>query len=112
MDTTKLITPQRSFGDILAETVPLVDVIAGFGPPVIFLGGPWLLLGLLLSAPFAALLTLIAAMVLAAALVAAVIAAGVAIVAAPYLLVRHVRRAYSADRTDHLVPVGSTPVAT
>ena len=36
---------------------PAVGAIAGYGPPVIFLAGPWLLLALMLSGPF--LLTLV-----------------------------------------------------
>jgi hypothetical protein len=117
MHTTELITPpaaseDRSFGDMLAETIPLVGAIAGYGPPVIFLAGPWLLLGLMLSAPFAVLVTLIAAMVLAAAVIVALVAA---IVGAPYLIVRHVRsvrtqHAAGADRAPRLVPVGSPRV--
>jgi hypothetical protein len=57
------------------------------GPPVIFVAVPWLLLGLLLAAPFALLLTFVA---LAAALVALVGVLG-AIVAAPVVLVRRLR---------------------
>jgi hypothetical protein len=102
----------RTFGEMLVETIPLVGAIAGYGPPVIFLAGPWLLLALVLSAPFAVLLTLIAVMLLAAAVLGALTAA---ILAPPYLLMRHLgsvraRRAFSHDRAAHLVPVGSTRV--
>lgn len=117
MTSTELITPpaaseDRSFGDMLAETIPLVGAIAGYGPPVVFLAGPWLLLGLMLSAPFAVLVTLIVAMLAAAAVVVALVAA---IVGVPYLIVRHlrgyrVRAALSEERAPRLVTVGSPRV--
>jgi hypothetical protein len=107
------VSEHRTFGEMLAETIPLVGVIAGYGPPVIFLAGPWLLLGLMLSAPFAVLLTLIAVMLLAATVLVALTAA---ILGAPYLLMRRLRgvrarRASRSDRAAQLVPVGSTRVA-
>jgi hypothetical protein len=96
MKTTELITPPRapsapeppSVGEILTETVPLADVVAGFGPPVAFLAGPWLLLVLALAGPFALVFTFVAVLVAAALLV---LLAGT-ILASPYLLVRHLRR--------------------
>jgi hypothetical protein len=115
MNTTERITPPAAptLSQTIAEIVPLVGTIAGYGPPVIFLAGPWLLLGLMLSAPFAVLLTLIAAMVLAATVV---VALGAAIVGAPYLVVRHLRsrrerRVVATSRPAQLVPVRSTRVA-
>jgi hypothetical protein len=93
-----------TFSQTIAEIVPLVDTIAGYGPPVIFLAGPWLLLGLMLAAPFAVLLTLIAAMVLVATIVVAVAAAIYAIVTAPRRLMRRVRPALAEDRAVQLVP--------
>jgi hypothetical protein len=104
---------RRTRGETLVETIALVDAIAGYGPPVIFVVGPWLLLALMLSAPFAVLLTLIAVMLLAAAVFGALI---VAVLAPPYLLMRHLRsvrarRASSSDRAARLVPVRSTRVA-
>jgi hypothetical protein len=106
MNTTELIRPpaEPTFGQMIAEIVPLVGTIAGYGPPVIFLAGPWLLLGLMLSAPFAVLLTLIAAMVLAGAVLVAVAAAIYAILTAPYRLIRRVRPALDEDRAPRLVP--------
>jgi hypothetical protein len=100
-------------GEMLAEIIPLVGVVAGEGPPVIFLAGPWLLLALMLSGPFAFLLTLVAVMVVAATVLVALTAA---ILAAPYLLIRclrryRARRAFSNDHAAQLVPVGSTRVA-
>ena len=123
MNTTELIRPPAghnvstaasedpTFGEMLAETIPLVGAIAGFGPPVIFLAGPWLLLTLMLSAPFAVLLTLIAVMLLAATVLVALTAA---ILAAPYLVIRGLRgarRAFSSDRAVQRVPLGSPRVA-
>jgi hypothetical protein len=102
-------TTEPTFREMLAETIPLIGAIAGYGPPVIFLAGPWLLLALMLSAPFAVLLTLVAVMLVAATVL-------VALLAAPYLLIRHLRtyrarRAFSHDHAAALVPVGSTRVA-
>ena len=106
MNTTELIRPpaEPTFGQMIAEIVPLVGTIAGYGPPVIFLAGPWLLLGLMLSAPFAVLLTLIAAMALAATVLVAVAAAFYAIVTAPFRLMRWARSVRDADRAAQLVP--------
>jgi hypothetical protein len=106
MNTTELIRPtaEPTFGETVAEIVPLVGTIAGYGPPVIFLAGPWLLLGLMLAAPFAVLLTLIVAMLLAAAVVVAVAAAIYAIVTAPYRLIRRARPVVEDERATRLVP--------
>jgi hypothetical protein len=100
----------RTFGEMLAEIIPLIGAVAGFGPPVIFLGGPWLLLGLMLSGSFAFLLTLVVVMLVAATVLVALPAA---ILAAPYLLIRRLRsaragRAFSDNHAAQFVPVGST----
>ena len=116
MNTTELITPpgteRPAFGEMVAETVPLVGAIAGYGPPVICLAGPWFLLALLLSPPFALLLTFVVVLLGAVALVAALTAA---IVAAPYLLVRRLRAHGARDDVSHehyaLIPIGSARVA-
>jgi hypothetical protein len=97
MKTTELIRPSSArrsasesptVGEMLAETVPLADVIAGFGPPVVFLAGPWLLFVLALAGPFALVFTFVVVLFAAALLV---VLAGT-ILASPYLLVRHLRR--------------------
>jgi hypothetical protein len=67
------------------EISPLIGVVPVEGPPAILLAVPWLLLVLVLAGPFALLLTIVLAM-LAAALIVAALAA---IVASPFLLVRH-----------------------
>jgi hypothetical protein len=78
------------------EISPLIGAIPVEGPPAILLALPWLFLVLLLAGPFALLATIVVAM-LAALLVIAAIAA---IVASPFLLVRHLR----ADRP-HVEPL-------
>jgi hypothetical protein len=93
--TTTAHTPvseRSSFGETLAEVVPLVEVVPVDGPPFAFLLAPWLFLVLMLAGPFACLVVIVVAMVVAAAVVAAVIAAVAGIIAAPYLLVGRVRR--------------------
>jgi hypothetical protein len=138
MNTTELITPPAApgqaaprsdagdnaspsaskhptFGEMLAEIGPLIGAIAGFGPPVIFLAGPWLLFGLMLAGPFAFLVTFVVIILVAATVLVALTAAILAILAAPYLLVRRLRRyrAHHAFRNEHvvqLVPVGSSRV--
>jgi hypothetical protein len=72
----------------LDEIGPVLGVIPVAGPPAVLLLGPWLLIGLMLAAPFAVLVTLTLVLVAAAAAVAL---AGL-VVASPYLLVRAVRR--------------------
>jgi len=98
MTTTAPLTPSASQHASLAEFVdddlPLVDVVAVAGPPVIFLVVPWVLLALMLAGPFALVVAFAVVLVAAAALVAT----AAAIVAAPYLLVRHLHRRHQASR--------------
>jgi hypothetical protein len=106
------LSEHRTFGEMLAEIIPLIGAVAGYGPPIISLAGPWLLLAVMLSGPFAFLLVLVLAMLVAAAVLVALTAA---FLAAPYLLTRGVRRyrARRAFRNSHatqLVPVASTRV--
>jgi hypothetical protein len=100
----KAASEDPTFGEMVAEVVPLIDAVAGYGPPVIFLAGPWLLLGLMLSGPFAVLVILVVFMVVAATVVVALTAA---ILVVPYLLVRrlHGQRARHAFNDDHAVQV-------
>jgi hypothetical protein len=111
--TSTSASEQTTFGAMFAEIIPLVGAIAGYGPPVIFLAGPWLLLGLMLAGPFAFLLTLVAAMLVAATVVVALVAA---ILAVPYLVVGRLRgirarRALGNRRAAQLVPVRSRVAA-
>jgi hypothetical protein len=73
--------------EVFDETAPLIRAPAFFGPPVIFVLGPWLLLVLLLIGPFALVLTLLLALAVAASLLAVL----AAVIASPYLLIRHLR---------------------
>jgi hypothetical protein len=86
-------TPAEEFDDLGA----VVAAPAFYGPPVIFLLGPWLFLGLLLAPPAAVLITLVVVAVVAAALLAALVAVAVS----PYLLVRHVYARRAAHRRAH-----------
>jgi hypothetical protein len=79
-------SPDRpTLGELFHTAAPLIDAPAFYGPPVIFVLGPWLLLVLLLIGPFAAMVTVVLAMAVAAGLLAAL----VAVIASPYLLIRH-----------------------
>jgi hypothetical protein len=69
------------------EAAPVIGSPAVYGPPVIFLLGPWLILVLLLIPPAALLFTVALVVAVAAALLVAV----GAVIASPYLLVRHLR---------------------
>jgi hypothetical protein len=99
-----------TWADVLKEAVPMIDSPAFYGPPVIVVLGPWLLLVLLLAGPFALLIT----MVLALAAAAALIAVTGAMIASPYLLIRQLRARRTAgvrprarrhgSRTDRLGP--------
>jgi hypothetical protein len=96
-----------TFGEIVDEVAPVIDIVAVAGPPVAFVAGPWLLLTLMLSAPFAVLVALVAVWVLAAVLLATL----AAILAAPYLLVRRLHRRdrtprASAPSRASLAPIG------
>jgi hypothetical protein len=83
-----------TIGEALAETGPVAGVIAGFGPPVAAVAGPWVLFVLALAGPFAVLFTFVVVLAAAALLV---LLAGT-ILASPYLLVRHLHR----RRTGHV----------
>jgi hypothetical protein len=76
---------------MLAELVPLIGFVPAYGPPAIFVLGPWLFLVLMLAGPFACLFALVVVMIVAATVLAALTAAILAILAAPYLLVRRLR---------------------
>jgi hypothetical protein len=82
--------------EVFDETAPLIRVPAFYGPPVILVLGPWLLLVLLLIGPFALVLTLLLVLAAAACLLAVV----AAVIASPYLLIRHLH----AHRMVHATP--------
>ncbi len=91
MHTAEPITPTASgpstLGDQLADVLPVVDTVFVAGPPVLVAWAGLVLLALMLAGPFALLVTMVVVVVAAAALVAL---AG-AILATPYLLIRHLR---------------------
>jgi hypothetical protein len=76
-----------TFGDVLAETVPLVGVIPVAGPAAVLVAAPWLCFGLMLAGPFALVATTVVLLVAAAALVRLIRA----ICAVPYRLFRQLR---------------------
>jgi membrane associated rhomboid family serine protease len=84
---------------MLAEILPLVGAVPVYGPPVVVVAGPWLLLALMVAGPFAVLFTLVVLVAAAAALVGLI----GGILAAPYLLVRRVR-AYQAGHASMRAP--------
>ena len=120
VETEQRTEPRRSaraserptFGEMLAEVVPVIGVVPVAGPPAIFVLAPWLFLVLMLAGPFAFLVALVVVMLVAAAVLAALAAAVVAIVAAPFLLVRR-RRGHRAPHasTGQVVALGSPRVA-
>ena len=73
--------------EMLGDCLTLICAVALYGPPVIFLAAPWLLLALLLSGPFALVLTLVVALLAATALLASI----GAVLAMPYLFIRRKR---------------------
>jgi hypothetical protein len=73
--------------ELLQHVVPDAFFVPLAGPPVLLLLGPWLLLVLLIIPPAAFLITL----ALLAAVAAGLLFAAGALIASPYLLVRHLR---------------------
>jgi hypothetical protein len=80
--------------ELLQRVVPGIFFVPLAGPPVILLLGPWLLLVLLIIPPAAFLITL----VLVCAVAAGLLVALGALIASPYLLVRHLRERQPAAR--------------
>jgi len=94
------VSPARGIGDELASILALLGTVFVAGPPVLVAGAGTVLLALLLAGPFALLVTLVVALVAAAA----VVALAAAILATPYLLVRHVRGHRARQRTQDTEP--------
>lgn len=86
-DVSPVVTDRPTFPKLVFETLPLVGAVFVAGPPVVFVGGPWLLFVLMLLGPLVLLCTLAVALVAAAGL----LALSCLILATPYLLVRRVR---------------------
>jgi hypothetical protein len=96
--------------DMLDEAESLLCTMALYGPPVIFLVAPWLLLGLVLIGPFAVLVALVVALFAAVALVVAI----GALLATPFLMIRKRRAAHATSvelaprqRLEYLLAEGS-----
>lgn len=71
---------------------PLLFAPAFYGPAAIFVMGPWLLLVILLIGPAALLITFVLFVLVAAGLLSGV----AALLASPYLLLRHLRAQHPA----------------
>ena len=96
------VSEHPGLGERLGEVLPLVFFVPLAGPPAVLLVGPLLLLTLLLIPPAALLITFVVAFLVAAGFLAAL----GALIASPYLLVRHLRTRHAADVR------GRRPVAT
>jgi hypothetical protein len=97
MQTAKLITqpgPEPPVERLLEETADLVEAVPLYGPPAILIVAPLVLLALMVAGPFLAMLTLVAVVLVTTALVAL---AG-AVLASPFLLIRHLRRPRATAR--------------
>jgi hypothetical protein len=109
MNYTQRITPTASgpptLGDQLADALPVVDTVYVAGPPVLLAWAGTVLFALMLAGPFALVVTL--AVVLVAA--AAVVTLAGAILATPYLLIRHFRQRLA---TRPHFSEGAPPIAT
>lgn len=81
-------------GEMLGDVLPWIFAVPVAGPPVILLVGPLLFLVLLLIPPTALLITLLVVVLVGAGLL---VALG-ALIASPYLLVRHLRARRPAHR--------------
>jgi hypothetical protein len=92
--TRPLAHAHPTAGETFDEVAPLIGAPPIYGPPIIFVLGPWLLLVLLVIPPAALLITLVLVVALAAGLLVAVSA----LVASPYLLVRHMLARHPARR--------------
>jgi uncharacterized RDD family membrane protein YckC len=91
MNTTEPFTPTASGpptrGDVLADVLPVIGTVYVAGPPILFAWAGTVLFALMLAGPFALVATLVVVLLAAAAVVTL---AG-AILATPYLLIRHFR---------------------
>ena len=109
MNATDPITPTASgpptLGDQLAEVLPIVDTVYVAGPPLLAAWAGTVLFALMLAGPFA----LLAAFVVALAAAAALVTLAGAILATPYLLIRHFRARVAKRRHVSEAPA---PIAT
>ena len=110
MHSTEPITPIASrpatLGEQVAELDPIIGTVYVAGPPLLLAWTGTVLFALMLAGPFALLVTLVVALAAAAAVVTL---AG-AILATPYLLIRHVRLRLAKRR--HVADEGRAPNTT
>jgi hypothetical protein len=110
MHTTEPLTPTASrpptLGQEVAEIDPLIGAVFVSGPPVLLAWAGTVLFALMLAGPFALLVTLVVAFAAAAAVL---VLAG-AVLATPYLLIRHLRRRLAQRR--HVSEAGWAPITT
>ena len=85
--------------ELAQRVVPEIFFVPLAGPPVILLLGPWLVLVLLIIPPAAFLITLVLVVAVAAGLLFAL----GALIASPYLLVRHLRARHEARASEPVV---------
>ena len=113
MHTTQPITPTGSghptLGEEVAEIDPVIGTVFVAGPPVLLAWAGTVLFALMLAGPFALLVAFVVALAAAAALVTL---AG-AILATPYLLIRHFRARLAKRRhvADSWAPIATVVAA-
>jgi hypothetical protein len=113
MHTTDPITARASGpptpGDLFAEILPLVGTVVVAGPPVLVAWAGTVLFALMLAGPFA----LVVALVVAFAAAAALVTLAGAILATPYLLIRHLRLRLAKRRhvSEGLAPIATVVIA-
>jgi hypothetical protein len=113
MLTTEPLTPTVSrfptLGEEVAEIDPIIGTVFVAGPPVLLVWAGTVLFALMLAGPFALLVTFV--LVLAAA--AAVVTLAGAILATPFLLIRHFRLRLAKRRevTDAWAPIATVVAA-
>ena len=105
------IAPRRSgsaslhrttWREVFDERAPLIGAPAFFGPLVVYLLGPWLLVLPVLVGPFALILTVLLVLAVAAGLLVVF----VAVIASPYLVVRHLHAHDMVRVTPHEAAAG------
>ena len=90
------------------ELSPLIGAVPVEGPAAILVAVPWIFLAAVLAGPFALLFTF----VLVALAIALVLGAVAAIVASPFLLVRHARAAEARrEASRERVQPAPTPIS-
>jgi hypothetical protein len=93
--TAPATQPLPTGREVIERFAPLVLTPAFYGPPAVFVVGPWLLLVLLLIPPAALLITFALVFLVTAAALGAL----VGLVASPYFLVRQLRSRHPARRS-------------